>query len=847
MKGFVNVMRSRFSSHVIRLPHQNVSVGWIGAHCAPLPNALGLHQKDNEAKYFVGLSFPLAGAIAILAATSGNTLANCAGDGDATIARGTNAPTNICVAAQKVLRLSKGRVRVPLEDLGPSTWNRFSEQSLSGKHMMQLGERIFDTEGFATYRYVAGWCHEPNPEDSQEVWKYASANARLDPLLPDYAKKELKGVFAKNHLVALLQCVKAGNRRLPNAKQMMGVPEGPDWDELRDVMKHGIWMEVFDYNDVRDNFKSFEWLMASDNFDSAFALAEDELSVIDRISHSLKHTFPKPGVRLWDAVMTEIKPLNGNRWSEQDLVRFGNFVKSTNCEKSLPFLKVFNKFMVDLGNFHVHSKFYDAVSSINPKHQMIRLALCCWQISSDPDTECEEAAGHVVAAAVEKRHFDVIRGCSDNVLLQFEDCCKHVFQKYWVDLLGRGSWPDNELLAAVGGFLVRLAKCVTRAKLVIDSEDGKSERTDALIAIEKKLRVAMSAGDRQRMLPSPVLHVVDDSSESVAGGTKRKATLDTAPVILFDEDGGLVRDVGLRARELGMAAGATVQLCKKSKGIEAGTTCVVEEIRNDCVVVKVDGSGLLHTFALGVLKTVAAPQGPIEEDKRAAKAQVAERKQARLAAVPQGFAWSPVEASMSQCILGRMIQGWLYHLHCKCSPAHDLLRFALPSEGGSNRQQIYALQDISAKSLFMVPFTDVVIAGDSYAQPGEKTINGFAIHAEFENDQRTYTFYLQPPSWSSLVPGYKDAVDDKPAVVVAFWWAQSLPLPEGELAKDSKIAYCIEPAVAIGPLTCQCPNGRGASNHDALKKANKTTKIKLTFPYLTNSAKLAAGDELVGM
>ena len=32
---------------------------------------------------------------------------------------------------------------------------------------------------------------------------------------------------------------------------------------------------------------------------------------------------------------------------------------------------------------------------------------------------------------------------------------------------------------------MRLAKCVTRAKLVIDSEDGKSERTDALIAIEE--------------------------------------------------------------------------------------------------------------------------------------------------------------------------------------------------------------------------------------------------------------------------------------------------------------------------------------------------------------------------
>ena len=820
-------------------------------HCAPLPNKLGLHQKDSDAKYFVGLSFPLAGAMAVLAATSGNTFANCVGNGDATTAQGNKTPTTICVAAQKVLRLSKGKQRVPLEDLGPSTWNRFSKNSLNGKHMMQLADRIFNTEGFATYRYVAGWCHEPNPDDPQEVWKYASANARLDPLLPDYTKKELNGVFAKNHLVALCQCVKAENRRLPNADKMLTVPEGPEWDELRDVMKHGIWMEVFDYKDVRDNFKAFEWLMASDNFSSAFALAEDELGVIDRMSHCLNHTFPKPGVKLWDAVMAEIRPLHGNRWTDHDMIRFGNFVKSTNCEKVLPFLQVFNKFMVDVGNFHVHSKFYDSVSTINPKHQMLRLALCCWQISSDIDTECEEAAGHVVAGAVEKRHFDVIRGCSDNVLRQFDDCCKHVFQTYWVDLLGRGSWPDNELLSAIGGFLVRVAKAASKAKFVIDSEDGQSERANTLVGIEKKLRDALSAGDRQRMLPTPVLNVVDDSSEAIGGGTKRKATMDAVPIIHFDEDGGLVRDVGMRARELGLEGGAAVQLTKKSKGIEAGTTCVVEEIRNDCIVVKVDDSGLLQTLALGVLKVIAAPpqrQGPTEEEKKVAKETAAAQKKARVDALPHGFAWSPVDASMSKSVLGRMIQGWLYHLHCKCSPTHDLLRFVLPTESASGRQKIYALQDIPAKSLFMVPFTDVVISGDACATPGEKSTNGYSMGAEIEDMQDSYTFYLQPPSWSSVVPGYKSAVDDTPAVVSAFWWAESLHPPEGEVEKASKIAYCIEPALAIGPLTCQLPSGKGAENHVALKKASKsTTKIKLTFPYLTNSAKLAAGDELVGL
>ena len=124
---------------------------------------------------------------------------------------------------------------------------------------------------------------------------------------------------------------------------------------------------------------------------------------------------------------------------------------------------------------------------------------------------------------------------------------------------------------------------------------------------------------------------------------------------------------------------------------------------------------------------------------------------------------------MSKCILGRMIQGWLYHLHCKCSPAHDLLRFTLPSEDDSNGRRIYAMRDISAKSLFMVPFTDVVIAADSYAAPGAETFNGFPINVQIENDRNVFTYYLQKPSWSFRVPGYKEGVDQLPAVLVAFW------------------------------------------------------------------------------
>ena len=843
MKGIANVMRGRLFSHVTRLRQQTGIVGCSGVRCAALPKVFGFQQTDNDTNHFVGLGFPLAAAIATMAALGGSKLANCAGE-DATSATQTATPTNICIAAQKVLGLSKGKVRVPLDELGPSTWNRFSKQSLNGKHMMQLGERILRVEGFATYRYVAGWCHEPNPADPKEVWKHANANARLDPLLPEYHKKTLKGVFAKNHLVALLQCIKAGNRRLPNESQTMRVPEGPDWDELRDVMKFGIWMEVFQYQDVRDNFKAFEWLMASDNFDSAFALAEDELSVIDRISHSMKHTVPKPGIQLWDAVLAEIKPLNGNRWSDNDLIRFCNFAKTTNCEKILPFLKSFNKFMADMGNFHVHSKFYDAVASLSPKHQMLRLAICCWQISSDPELECKEASGQLIANAVDKRHFDILRACDDKVLLQFDDCCKQVFQKYWTDFEGQCAWPSSDLLAAIGGFLVRLAKCIVKPKLAINSEDSLKERTAALTDIEKKLREKLSHGDRQGLLPSPVLDVIDTPSEASASGVKRKATLDPAPKVMFDDDGALVRDVGVRAREIGLTTGASVQLTKKSKGIDAGSLGIVDSIKNDCIAVKLSDSDIVQTFALGVLKMIDAPFFSEPADREKEKAEEAERRNARLAAVPEGFAWSPVGLDTSKCILGRMIQGWLYHLHCKCSPAHDLLRFTLPSEDDSNGRRIYAMKDISAKSLFMVPFTDVVIPADSYAASGAETTNGFPINVQFENDRDVFTYYLQKPSWSSRVPGYKEGVDQQPAVLVAFWWANGMKQSQHERDLGSKGACCIDVAEAVAPLTCQ---SRAQGTHPSLKKANQTAKIKITFPYLTNSANVAAGEELAGV
>ena len=72
-----------------------------------------------------------------------------------------------------VLKMSKGVVRVPLQDLGPALFNRLG-QDTCGQHCLKLGKRILTLEGFATFRYVAGFCHEPDPADPLAVSRHGN-------------------------------------------------------------------------------------------------------------------------------------------------------------------------------------------------------------------------------------------------------------------------------------------------------------------------------------------------------------------------------------------------------------------------------------------------------------------------------------------------------------------------------------------------------------------------------------------------------------------------------------------------------------------------------------------------
>ena len=81
--------------------------------------------------------------------------------------------TALQCTVQRALATSEGRMRVQLERLGPAVFNRQGNPTC-GKHCQTLMKRILEEEGFATFRYDAGYCHEPDPPrsaDGCEPWR----------------------------------------------------------------------------------------------------------------------------------------------------------------------------------------------------------------------------------------------------------------------------------------------------------------------------------------------------------------------------------------------------------------------------------------------------------------------------------------------------------------------------------------------------------------------------------------------------------------------------------------------------------------------------------------------------
>ena len=187
--------------------------------------------------------------------------------------------TLMCVRAEAIRKKwSRGVSRKQLSELGVSPLNR----SISWKHVHYVLRHMFETEGFTRLRYKNGICHDPNPADSEEVWRHCrkiteASGGRLAP----HPQAALSGVLAKSHLTLGLQALLHGSVSWDHDGTRMTVPPlSADLRELHETLKEGIWMECLAYDAVNDDEEAVRFLSLSDNLDQAKAMPEHEIEFL---------------------------------------------------------------------------------------------------------------------------------------------------------------------------------------------------------------------------------------------------------------------------------------------------------------------------------------------------------------------------------------------------------------------------------------------------------------------------------------------------------------------------------------------------------------------------------------
>ena len=88
-----------------------------------------------------------------------------------------------------------------------------------------------------------------------------------------------------------------------------------------------MFYEVFSFDCVREDKAALRSLCQADNFDSAFALGETEMSLLQCIHASLTVAKLPVGKTQWGMVKETMAKSCGQRWAEDEVIAIYNFSK----------------------------------------------------------------------------------------------------------------------------------------------------------------------------------------------------------------------------------------------------------------------------------------------------------------------------------------------------------------------------------------------------------------------------------------------------------------------------------------------------------------------------------------
>ena len=730
----------------------------------------------------------------------------------------------VTASAKRVLALSKGRMRVPLDDLGPALFNRQGLPTC-GRHCNELGKRIVDVEGFATFRYDFGYCHEPDPANPLAVSEHGNKMADRDPLLPRLGAKPLKGVFAKTHLVTWLQLLKVGRQPelLEHLAKQRGANGAASQDELHDTLENGIFMHVFPWSAVRDHKDDIVALMASDNFDHGHGLADSELRCVQSVRNALLTLEVPPAASQWEVVRDHVQRLAGQRWHARDLTAFWEFAKTT-MDTQLTLMMEIWVFAECESVLKVESNFFGSIAKLPAKRQWTRTALCVAQFLSD-EKECGAVGGRLVAGAVTrsciarlaaKSRTEEQRAASQDAE-HFLDKLMATYYMPWAadqELLpfNRQAWTRNlaQILAKAGKHLA--------ADKAFDNElKAKWE-----IRLRKNLEVGLDGAMPQRITAASQAEVKEATPLALESG-----------IVTATASGEAQVPVKRLAMEVGLEQHCQV-IRKSARTEQKPMVGVLQEVSDAGVAVKWAGSDIELLQIEDVMPWTMKKEKPVEN---------------AVLSLP-GIKWSPTSNNHNAEMVLHLAKVTLYQVYVSQSAAHHEIHVMSQDTGASRDSAasqanlaVFARKDFKAGVLSLLPFNTELVDGACKRPAGAVPLE-MVITPDGETVTRV-AFWVKPMA----LPNKTTVSQQKAVVMVPFWlMAKSSQepkkvaggggaIPEGVAAsqgvQNDHLTY------KIAEFDVQAPSALGRGGR------NVKSKVAMRIPYLTNDMSLSKGARLL--
>ena len=731
------------------------------------------------------------------------------------------AAPQVTLQGRRALSRSKGIVRVPLEDLGPALFNRGGAPT-SGRHCMNLAKRIFKIEGFATYRYIAGYCHEPDPANPLAVSRHGNGMADRDALLPRLGAKALKGVFAKTHLVTLLQLYKQG--QMPELVAFVETNRtAEEREELNDALTYGLYMHVFPWSAVAEHADDMKALMASDNFDHGHGLTDCELRCIKGMREAILKLPVPPASSQYATVMQHVERMSGQRWHEKDLQAFWNYAQTT-LDMHLDLLLEIWVFGECEDMLQVDSAFFDGLSRVSARAQWCRCALAVKHFLSDRATECTLVGGRYVAGGVDKNAMKKMSASSRNDKQKassqaMEEFMDSMMQKYYVPWSAdwmKSPFQREAWAKAFAAFLCKMGTYICR-----DSMPDQASK----LKLETKMRLTLEQ-NRLEDLPPRVLPLSNPSASSHEGLVELQ-TLQAASV------GETSAAVPLKrmAAEAGILVSSAVVLKKAKGGSEADG---VENSTSHGLVTAIENGKISVDWDLG-----GSSSHDLGDLTPAPKAKASSQE---AQAVPPSIPWMSCSDEDNTRMASELTLATLYQVYVAQSAGHlDLHITASPAAALSQDGplQLWAARDFKPRTLVLLPFSTTIIEA---GRAGGKDIVPLLLQAYPVKENRTTMRF-----WLKMKSIKKDVGADPRRVpsLVPYWILaskarapQSSGSPGLEPRQEDKQGVAMLSNIVLA-VNVPCPA--------AVAKGVKVQKAKiiLRVPAFTNMGHVGKGARLM--